>query len=76
MASGCPVACSDAGSLPEITGGAARLFNPTDVDAIAAGIRDVLDRPDHWRTLGLARAAEFSWDATARATEAVYRELL
>ncbi|HEY3962051.1 MAG TPA: glycosyltransferase family 1 protein, partial [Gaiellaceae bacterium] len=76
MASGCPVTCSNAGSLPEITGDAARLFDPTDVDAIADGIRDVLDRPEHWRALGFARAAEFSWDATARATEAVYRELL
>jgi glycosyltransferase involved in cell wall biosynthesis len=76
MASGCPVACSNAGSLPEIADGAARLFDPADVDAIADGIRDVLDRPEHWRELGLARAAEFGWDATARATEAVYRELL
>jgi glycosyltransferase involved in cell wall biosynthesis len=76
MASGCPVASSNAGSLPEIAGDAASLFDPTDVDAIANGIRDVLDRPDHWRARGLARAAKFSWDETARATEAVYRELL
>ena len=47
-----------------------------DVDAIADGVRDVLDQPEHWRELGLARAAQFTWDATARAHEAVYRELL
>jgi glycosyltransferase involved in cell wall biosynthesis len=76
MACGCPVACSDVAALPETVGGAARLFDPTDADAIANGIRDVLDRPEHWRALGLTRAAQFSWDTTARGTEAVYRELL
>ena len=76
MACGCPVACSDVTALPETVGGAACLFDPTNVDAIANGIREVLDRPDHWRALGLARAAQFSWSATARGTEAVYRELL
>lgn len=76
MASGCPVACSDAASLPEITGGAARLFDPTDPASIADGIRDVLDNAEQWRERGIGRAAQFSWDATARATEAVYRELL
>ena len=76
MASGCPVACSDAAALPEIAGDAARLFDPYDVSAIAAAVRDVLDDPAPWRERGLAQAARYSWDATARATEAVYRELL
>jgi glycosyltransferase involved in cell wall biosynthesis len=76
MASGCPVACSDAASLPEVVGDAARLFDPTDTAAIADSIRDVLDHPDVWREHGIARAAQFSWEATARATEAVYREFL
>jgi len=75
MASGCPVACSDAGALPEVVGDAARLFDPRDPDAVAAAVRDVLDAPGEWRERGLARAARFSWDATARATEAVYREV-
>ena len=35
MACGCPVASSNAGSLPEICGDAARLFDPEDVSAIA-----------------------------------------
>lgn len=76
MASGCPVACSNAAALPEIVGDAARLFDPYDAASIADGVRDVLETPDEWRERGLARAAGFSWDATARATEAVYRELL
>lgn len=75
MACGCPVACSDAGALPETAGGAARLFDPHDPTAIADAVRDVLDTPEPWVERGLARAAAFSWDATARATDAVYAEL-
>jgi glycosyltransferase involved in cell wall biosynthesis len=76
MASGCPVACSDTASLPEITGDAARLFDPLDPASIAAAVGDVLDQPDEWASRGIARATRFSWEATARATEAVYRELI
>ncbi len=76
MACGCPVASSNAGALPETVGAAARLFDPSDTRAIADAVLDVLDAPEEWRRRGLARAAQFSWDATARATDAVYRELL
>jgi glycosyltransferase involved in cell wall biosynthesis len=76
MACGCPVASSNAAALPETVGDAALLFDPNDAQAIAAAILEVLDAPGEWRQRGLARAAQFSWDATARSTEAVYRELL
>ncbi|HVC85848.1 MAG TPA: glycosyltransferase family 1 protein [Gaiellaceae bacterium] len=76
MACGLPVCSSNAGALPETVGGAARLFDPHDPRAIAAAVLDVLDSPEEWRRRGLVRAAEFSWDATARATDAVYAELL
>jgi glycosyltransferase involved in cell wall biosynthesis len=76
MACGCPVACSDATALPEVVGDAARLFDPRDPTAIAAAIGDVLDVPAEWTARGLARAAGFSWQATARAHEELYRELL
>src|SRR5579884_1701297 len=75
MACACPVACSNAGALPETVGDAARLFDPRDPQAIAAAVRDVLDDPAPWVARGLAHAARFSWDATARATDAVYAEL-
>jgi glycosyltransferase involved in cell wall biosynthesis len=75
MACGCPVACSDAGSLPEVAGGAARLFDPHDPEAIAAAVADVLADPSPWVERGLARAALFSWEQTAQATDAVYTEL-
>jgi len=76
MACGCPVACSDAAALREVVGDAARLFDPRDPRAIAAAVSDVLDAPDEWARRGLDHAALYSWDATARRTEDVYRELL
>jgi glycosyltransferase involved in cell wall biosynthesis len=76
MACRCPVACSTAGSLPEIVGNAAHTFDPRSVEDIAAAIGGVLDRPQEWTARGLERAAMFTWDASAHAHEAVYRELL
>jgi glycosyltransferase involved in cell wall biosynthesis len=72
MACGCPVAASDAGSLPEVVGDAGILFDPRHAEAIAAGISEALDRDDELRERGLARAAGFTWDATARAHDRVY----
>jgi glycosyltransferase involved in cell wall biosynthesis len=76
MACGCPVACSNAAALPEIVGDAARLFDPRSPEAIAEAVEDVLDAPAPWVARGLERAAHFSWEATARGTDAVYAELL
>jgi glycosyltransferase involved in cell wall biosynthesis len=75
MACGCPVACSNVASLPEVVEGAARLFDPTEPEAIAEAIEDVLRDPEPWIERGLARAAAFTWDACAREHDAVYREL-
>lgn len=76
MACGCPVACSNAGSLPEVCGTAARLFAPDDAAAVAAAVEEVLADPAPWQQAGLARAAEFTWARAASAYEDVYRELL
>ena len=75
MACGCPVACSDAGSLPEVCGDAARLFDPTSVDAMVEAVEEILARPAEWSARGIERAAQFSWEKTARAHDAVYSEL-
>jgi glycosyltransferase involved in cell wall biosynthesis len=76
MACGCPVAAARAGSLPEVCGDAARLFDPDSADEIAAAVLDVLASPEQWRARGLERAAGFTWERSAREHEAVYRELL
>ena len=70
------MACARAGSLPEVVGDAARLFDPSSADEIAAAVADVLDRPDAWVSRGLARAATFTWEACAAGHDRVYRELL
>jgi glycosyltransferase involved in cell wall biosynthesis len=76
MACGCPVACSRSGALPEVVGDAARLFDATDPAELARAVGEVLDAPDEWVRRGLEHAARFSWDETARGTDAVYAELL
>ena len=75
MACGCPVACSNVTSLPEVAGDAARLFDPRDADDIATAIDDVLADPGPLIARGLERAQAFTWDACARAHDDVYREL-
>jgi len=72
MACGCPVAVSSAGSLPEVVGHAAVLFDPHDPEAIANGVLEALERAHELSALGIERAATFTWDATARAHDRVY----
>jgi glycosyltransferase involved in cell wall biosynthesis len=72
MACGCPVAASDIGALGEVCGDAAVLFDPNDVEAIAQGVVDADARREELRERGLARAAQYTWDETARLHEAVY----
>jgi glycosyltransferase involved in cell wall biosynthesis len=75
MACGCPVASSNAASLPEVCGDAARLFDPTSVEEMVAAVEDVLARPGDFAGRGLERARQFSWEQTAREHDAVYREV-
>jgi glycosyltransferase involved in cell wall biosynthesis len=75
MACGTPVVTSTGGATEETAGGAAVLVDPRDVDAIAAGIVEAGTRRDELRRLGLERARAFTWDAAARATAEVYREV-
>jgi len=79
MACGAPVICSNAASLPEVVGDAALLIDPLSADDLAAALRRLLDDADlraRLRVAGLARAALFSWERTARETLAVYHEAL
>jgi len=74
MACGAPVVAANAGSAPEVTGDAAVLVDPSDPEAIAAGLAEAVERREELRALGLERARSFSWDEVARATVDVYRE--
>jgi alpha-1,3-rhamnosyl/mannosyltransferase len=74
MACGCPVACSNAAALPEVVGDAARLFDPTSREELVAAVEDVLANPERWRARGLAHAAGFTWEQTARLHDDAYEE--
>ncbi len=76
MACGAPVACSRSSSLPEAAGHAAVYFDPTDTGSIAQSVARLLRNPGYRRLLGergRARAAQLSWERTARLTLDVYR---
>jgi glycosyltransferase involved in cell wall biosynthesis len=73
MAAGTPVVAADATALPETCGGAARLVPPDGEafrDALVSLLRDPAER-ERLRAAGLERAAGFTWDATARAVDAL-----
>ncbi len=79
MACGTPVIVSNATSLPEVGGDAVLTIDPDDIAGLAAAMRRVLTDPAlaaGLRARGLARAATFSWERTARETVRVYREAL
>jgi glycosyltransferase involved in cell wall biosynthesis len=74
MACGAPVLASDVAALPELVDGAGVLVDPADPDAIAAGLASILTDDDlraRLRSRGAARAASYTWDATARRTARV-----
>ena len=73
MACGTPVAAARAGSIPEVCGDAAVLFDPEHPEAIAAGVTEALGRAPELGVLGLRQAAGFTWDRAAEAHESAYR---
>ncbi len=77
MAAGAPVLTSDRSSMPEVGGDAAIYVDPTDVASIRAGLERVLSDPagrDALAARSRARAAEFSWERTARQTLAALQK--
>lgn len=80
MASGVPLIGSDSGAIPDVIGDAGLVFPEGDVGAFAAHLQRLLDDPALRAKLaaqGRARAlAHFTHEKIARATVAVYHELL
>jgi glycosyltransferase involved in cell wall biosynthesis len=75
MAIGTPVITSRFGAMAEVAGGAAELVDPYDIDSIRHGLQRMIDdenRRQRLRALGLQRAAQFSWERTARQMLKVY----
>src|SRR6266516_4001034 len=75
MACGAPVVAARTGAAPEVAGEAAVLVDPSDDEAIAAGLVEAIDRADELRERGLRRARDFDWQRVADATVEVYREV-
>jgi glycosyltransferase involved in cell wall biosynthesis len=73
---GAPVACSSVTSLPEQAAGAALLFDPFDVEAVARALARMATEEDlreDLRRRGARRLDDFSLERTAKAYRAVYR---
>jgi len=79
MACGTPVLTSNVASIPEVVGDAALTVDPYDIDAIAEGIKRLVEDDNLRRELsqkGLARAKLFHWDRTAELTWNVLEEAM
>lgn len=79
MASGVPVVASARGSLPEVLGGAGRLFDPSSVadlrEALATVLGDEQVRAEMVRR-GFERASLYNWPRAAAETAAAFESLL
>ncbi len=79
IACGTPVIAANTSSIPEVTGQAARLFDPQDVTLLANHIETMLDNPAETAAMieqGLAQTQHFSWANSAKKMIAVYERAL
>jgi glycosyltransferase involved in cell wall biosynthesis len=78
LAAGTPVVASDLPVLREVLGGHARFAAPGDADALAAALRDTLERPPSAECRDAARghARRFTWHRCAALTDGAYREVV
>jgi glycosyltransferase involved in cell wall biosynthesis len=79
MAAQIPVMTSARGAMAEVAGQAALLVDPLDTTAMAAGLEKLAWNMSFRQELmakGQIRARAFSWQSTATATIAVYRQVL
>jgi len=78
MASGTPVLCSNATSLPEVAGEAALMHDPEDVDELTSFLLRMTQDTQLKTTMinaGLGRAKQFSWSICADNTFEAYRQV-
>jgi glycosyltransferase involved in cell wall biosynthesis len=78
MACGTPVICSNVSSLPEVAGDAALLVDPTDSEALAAGLARLVADEGLRRELierGFRQMQRFSWRRCAEETLQVLEEV-
>ena len=79
MACGCPIVTSNVSAMPEVTGDAAILVDPTDISAIAGALRRISTEPEltaGMKHAGLMRAKQLDWNDFAEKNLAAYRNVL
>jgi glycosyltransferase involved in cell wall biosynthesis len=79
MVHGCPVACSNTSSIPEVVGNAGAYFDPNDVESIRATLEDVATAQQKRQELseaGFSRHKKFTWEKCAEETLSVYQRLI
>lgn len=79
FAAGTPMLASNAGAIPEVADGAAMLAAPEDDAALAANLLRILTDSklrEQQVAAGRARAALFTWSASAAAHRAVYESVV
>lgn len=79
MASGVPVLTSNVSAMPEVTGGAALLVDPRDLDNLTEGLTRLITDEEfrqRARADGLARARLFTWEGSVEGIIQVYRSAL
>jgi glycosyltransferase involved in cell wall biosynthesis len=77
LACGTPTACSNTAAMPEIAGDAVEYFDPTDAGSMQGAIDRLLKDEARRRELSaraVERAAEFSWEKSARRLAAVLKQ--
>jgi glycosyltransferase involved in cell wall biosynthesis len=74
MASGASVVAPAGPPFSEFADGVAVGVDPRDVDSIALGLGQAVERRDELGPLGRERAREFTWSRAAKAHVDVYRE--
>ncbi|MAF80509.1 hypothetical protein CL628_00685 [bacterium] len=79
MAAGTAVVTSNATSLPEVVGEAARVCAPTDTDCLTKAVAEILGNPQlrsDMAQAGIKQAGGFSWETSANMVRAAYDQVL
>lgn len=76
---GTPVISSNRGSLPEVGGGAAVYFDPTNLNQFETILIDIIkdkSLQNRLSKLGLKQATRFSWGKVIDETKSIYRKII
>lgn len=78
MAAGCPVACSNSSSMPEVVNDAGAYFDPAAIDSMRDAIDSVIQDEglkSRLITKGFENIQQFSWQKCAGETLSIYQKL-